>query len=241
AYLDYEQQEFGIAGALAEDDRMQEAYRSGDPYLTFAKQAGAVPPSATKHTHAGEREKFKTLALGVQYGMQVESLARRLNTSLAHAGVLLDLHRETYRKYWRWSEAVQNYAMLHGCLQSVFGWTLHVGPDSNPRSIRNFPLQSNGAEMLRLSCIFATEAGIEVCAPVHDAILIAAPLDRIRADVEVAEQLMQKASELVLPGFPLRTSAALVEYPDRYTDPRGKGLWREVWSLIQQASRCPGG
>ena len=35
AYIDWSQQEFGIAAALSGDTRMQEAYASGDPYLTF--------------------------------------------------------------------------------------------------------------------------------------------------------------------------------------------------------------
>jgi len=51
AYVDWSQQEFGIAAALSGDSAMQAAYRSGDPYLMFAKQAGAVPPDATKKTH----------------------------------------------------------------------------------------------------------------------------------------------------------------------------------------------
>ena len=64
-------------------------------------------------------------------------------------------------------------------MHTVFGWRVHVGPDANPRSLRNFPMQANGAEMLRLACCLATERGIEVCAPVHDALLICAPLDRL--------------------------------------------------------------
>jgi hypothetical protein len=48
AYIDWSQQEFGIAAALSGDHAMQAAYQSGDPYLTFAKQAGAVPEHATK-------------------------------------------------------------------------------------------------------------------------------------------------------------------------------------------------
>ena len=48
AYIDWAQQEFGIAAALSGDPLMMEAYRSGDPYLAFAKQAGAAPPEATK-------------------------------------------------------------------------------------------------------------------------------------------------------------------------------------------------
>ena len=47
AYVDWSQQEFGIAAALSDDANMQAAYRSGDPYLAFAKQAGAVPADAT--------------------------------------------------------------------------------------------------------------------------------------------------------------------------------------------------
>jgi hypothetical protein len=42
AYVDWSQQEFGIAAALSGDLAMQAAYLSGDPYLAFAKQAGAV-------------------------------------------------------------------------------------------------------------------------------------------------------------------------------------------------------
>lgn len=53
---------------------MKEAYRSGDPYLTFAKQAGVVPANGTKNSHPNEREQFKTAALAVQYGMAAAGL-----------------------------------------------------------------------------------------------------------------------------------------------------------------------
>ncbi len=71
AYVNWEQQEFGIAAALSGDPAMKKAYISGAPYLTFAKQTGAVPADATKESHPREREYFKTCALAVQYGMCV--------------------------------------------------------------------------------------------------------------------------------------------------------------------------
>jgi hypothetical protein len=43
-------------------------------------------------------------------------------------------------------------------------------------------MQANGGEMLRLACCLGTERGIEVCAPVHDAILIGAPIKRLEED-----------------------------------------------------------
>ena len=55
----------------------------------------------------------------------------------------------------------------------------------------NFPMQANGAEMMRLAAIAATEAGIEVRAPVHDAFLIAAPLHRLDADICAMRDIMR--------------------------------------------------
>lgn len=75
AYVDWSQQEFGIAAALSGDSAMMAAYRTGDPYLAFAIQAGAVPSTATKKTHEAEREQFKACVLAVQYGMGEVGLA----------------------------------------------------------------------------------------------------------------------------------------------------------------------
>jgi hypothetical protein len=132
AYVDWEQQEFGIAAALSGDPAMMEAYRSGDPYLAFAKQAGAVPPDATKASHKKERDQFKTTVLAVQYGMGEASLAQRLGQSVARSRELLELHRRTYPRYWQWSEAAVNRAMLHGGLHTVFGWQVQAGRTPTP-------------------------------------------------------------------------------------------------------------
>ena len=88
--------------------------------------------------------------------------------------------------------------------------------------------------MLRLACCLATERGIEVCAPVHDAVLICAPLDRLDADIAGMRAAMAEASRIVLNGFELGTDVAIVRYPDRYSDKRGVKMWNEVTSLISQ-------
>ena len=237
AYVDWSQQEFAIAAKLSEDNAMQAAYASGDPYLAFAKQAGAIPSDGTKQTHGGIRELFKTCALGVLYGMEVEALALRIGQPPIVARDLLRAHREIYRLFWRWSDAVVDYAMLHGSLHTVFGWHIHVGENSNPRSLRNFLMQSNGSEMLRLACCLATERGIEVCAPVHDAVLICAPLNRLDDEVARMRSCMAEASRIVLAGFELRTDATIIRYPNRYTDPRGAVMWDRVLRLVTQCQQ----
>jgi DNA polymerase I len=233
AYIDWAQQEFGIAAALSGDAAMQTAYQSGDPYLAFAKQAGAVPTDATKATHKSQRELFKACVLAVQYGMEAEGLALRIGQPPIVARDLLRAHRETYKRFWRWSDAAVDHAMLFGSLHTVFGWHVHVGENPNPRSLRNFPMQANGAEMLRLACCLATERGIEVCAPVHDAVLVCAPLDRLDADVVRMRETMVEASRVVLDGFELSTDdPTVVRYPERYMDPRGAVMWERVTRLI---------
>jgi len=234
AYIDWAQQEFGIAAALSGDPLMMAAYRSGDPYLAFAKQAGAAPSDATKTSHKAVRDQFKSTVLAVQYGMGADALARRIGQPPIRARELLRLHRETYRVFWRWSDAAVDYAMLNGSVHTVFGWRVQVPPISNPRSLSNFPMQANGAEMLRLACCLATERGIEVCAPVHDAVLICAPLERLDADVARMQDAMREASCIVLAGFELGTDAKIVRYPDRYMDERGVVMWGRVMELIHE-------
>lgn len=232
AYVDWSQQEFGIAAALSGDAAMSNAYTSGDPYLAFAKQAGAVPPDATKRTHGAERELFKSCALAVQYGMEADSLAARIGTSRIAAVDLLRLHHVTYRRFWQWVDGAVDYAMLHGSLHTVFGWKVHRGSNPNPRSLRNFLMQANGAEMLRLASCYATEAGIVVCAPVHDALLIEAPIARIDEAVAATKAAMAKASAIVLSSLELRTDVKVFAHPERYADERGRTMWLEVQRLL---------
>jgi DNA polymerase family A len=235
AYIDWAQQEFGIAAALSGDPLMLDAYRSGDPYLAFAKQAGAVPEEATKATHKVVRDQFKACVLAVQYGMGADALALRIGQPPIRARELLRLHRETYRVFWRWSDAAVDHAMLTGGLHTVFGWRVQVPAQANERSLRNFPMQANGAEMLRLACCLATERGMKVCAPVHDAVLICAPLDQLEEDVARTRACMAEASRIVLDGFELATDATVVRHPDCYMDERGVVMWQRVMVLLEQA------
>ena len=211
---------------------MMDAYASGDPYLAFAIQAGAVPPTATKKTHEAEREQFKACVLAVQYGMGEASLAARIDQPVARARQLLALHRQTYKQFWNWSDNAVNEAVLGGRLWATFGWQILTGDEINDRSLRNFPMQANGAEMLRIACILLTEAGIRVCAPVHDALLIEAPLDELDQAVVTTKSLMKEASRIVLDGFELGSDVKEFRYPERYMDKRGAVMWNKVMNLI---------
>ena len=70
AYVDYSSMEFLIAASHSDGhsgpiNNMLEMYRTGDPYLTFAKSVGAVPSWATKKSHELVRDKYKMMLLAV--------------------------------------------------------------------------------------------------------------------------------------------------------------------------------
>lgn len=235
AYLDYSQQEFGVAAALSGDPNMLHAYQSGDPYLAFAIQSGAVPADATKHTHPIERAQYKQCVLAVQYGMGPDSLALRINQPVIRARQLLEQHRRIYRRFWAWSDAVFNGAVANNRLRTLYGWQLQLKPDLNPRSVRNFPMQATAAEMLRVACILIHERGVQLCAPVHDAILIEAPDDQIDKHVRITQDCMNRASEIVLNGFRVTGDIRILRYPERFLDDESRPFWDQVIDLVTRA------
>jgi hypothetical protein len=92
-------------------------------------------------------------------------------------------------------------------------------------------MQANGAEMLRLACCLATERGIEVCAPVHDALLIEGPAGEISDVVAATRTATAAASRMVL-DVEVPTDVEIVQFPDRYADPRGAVMWALVNELL---------
>jgi hypothetical protein len=231
AYIDWSSQEVAVVAALSGDDALLDAVQSGDPYLAFAKRAGLAPPDATKQTHAAIRDVCKTLVLGTNYGMGAETLAYRTGLSTIEARELLRRLARTFPRFWEWAEHVVDVGMLTGRLSTVFGWPLYVSDHTRPTTLRNFPAQAHGAEMLRLACCETTEAGVTVCAPVHDALLIEAGAD-VDDAVARARQAMAHASRVVLGGLEVATDVAIVRYPDRYSDRRGRPMWERVTELL---------
>jgi hypothetical protein len=236
AYIDWSSQEFGIGAALSGDAAMQEAYRSGDVYLAFAKYANAVPTDATEESHKRERNLFKKVILGTQYMIGADGLAYQLGILRQEAQALLDHHRRIFSRFWQWSDSVCDYGQLYGELKAAFGWRIDLSTTESIRTIRNWPMQANGAEMLRLACVLAFQAGVSVIAMLHDALLIEAYVSEIDHAVALTQKAMRRASELVLGGFRLRTGKKpqIIRPGGRFEEDRGQ----QMWGWITQCLEC---
>jgi hypothetical protein len=166
------------------------------------------------------------------------------------AQYFLNLHKETYHVYWKWSEKVVDHAMIFNFVRTDFGWKRRITAyknkktrkeQPNPRSIANFKIQAAGAEMMRVAACFATEAGIRICCPVHDAFLIEAPDYRIGEEVERMRACMDRASRAVLGGFTVKVDHKIVTWPDRYMDEDGDEHWNQmlVENIIAAQAHLP--
>jgi DNA polymerase-1 len=131
----------------------------------------------------------------------------------------------------------QDAAILQGECRTCFGWKRQVRATEasplNPRSLMNWPMQASGAEMMRIAAIAATEAGISVCLPVHDAFLIEARVGELDATVAKMQDIMQRAGTAVTGGLEIRAEVGqTVLPPDRYMDERGARMWQLVMGLL---------
>jgi hypothetical protein len=233
AYVDYASQEFAIAGYLSGDRAMIDAYESGrDVYLAFGARAGVVPSDATKASHGPQRKLLKAAVLGSQYGLGVDGLAHQIGRSRVEAWDLLEACRRASPDYWRWSDGAVRLAMATGRLHTCLGWATIVRPETRPTSLLNWPIQAHAAEMLRLACCMLTEWGVGVCAPVHDAVLVEAPADRIDDVTAETQTVLAEASGIVLGGPTLRSDVKTVRWPDRLLDDDSRAFWDRLMGYL---------
>jgi DNA polymerase-1 len=213
-----------------------------------------VPPDATKKSHPAERQTCKALFLGVGYGMGPPTLAKSIKQPVEKARQLILQHRATFHRFWAWNDNVVDVALLSGDLVSPMGWRrrwprgceaerIRHGKDDRPimreNPARNFLMQSTGADLMRLTVTLACEAGLGVCAPVHDGFLIEARDESLDHDVALFRQIMGDASESLLGrGYRIRTDVKTVHHPDHLDEEGGVEMFRQIMTWVEEAEEA---
>jgi hypothetical protein len=98
-YLDWRSQEVGIAASMSGDPVLMAAYRGGDVYHALARTCGFSSdpdPEHWKKNNPNMRQRMKTLQLGINYGMGVQSLARGLDRHPLIASGIIEQHRRAH-------------------------------------------------------------------------------------------------------------------------------------------------
>ena len=237
-HRDYKQQEVRIAAILSGDTALLQACESGDVYLGIAYQLGFAHEGMAPADLEAVRALFKTVVLGIQYGLGAFSLAVRTGICLAEAAEILARLRARFRTFETWAASVVDHAGLHLEIGTQLGWYMQCPPGINPRTVRNFPIQSCASEVLHAACILAERRGIEIIAPVHDALMAEGPADQAEELSIALDRCMRDASAVVLRGYELPTDTADLDGPilpgRHYFDKRGREMWETVTRLVAQ-------
>lgn len=244
--IDWASQEFAIAAMLSQDPKMLEAYRSGDPYVYFAKEAGAIPKDADAKwvkdpslapedqqaayiKYAEARDLFKATVLGLQYGMGNDKLSRKLSmdtgkvVTVNQAAQLKDMHKRIFYVYWAWLDSLEGiYSKSPLILWD--GWAMFKDNHST-LSMKNFPVQGTGSVIMRRAILKAQREGIKVLFPLHDAIYILRD-EKDTRDLVRMEQLMDEAVQEVLGDMLyIRHDCKTVTNSEPWIEKRGKKMY----------------
>jgi DNA polymerase I len=243
-YLDWRTQEVGIAATLSGDEALMADYRNGDVYHGLAKLCGQTFGLDQKQWKAQKpdvRQRMKPLQLGINYGMGVKSLARGLDRHPLIASEIIERHKRAYPRFWEWRENAVQQAMLDRKMHTILGWPLYLSSSPNKRTLYNFPMQGNGAEMLRLAAWRLCEAGIVPNMLIHDGILIEA---RNEEEIAAAIEIMKAAGRDVCDGFEIGVDVdQRLEGGARYRDkrPMAQKMWRTIMDVLRKIGAAPEG
>jgi hypothetical protein len=230
-YLDWRSQEVGVAAAYSGDQNLIDDY-AGDIYHALARLCGLTDdpdPIRWKKEHRDQRDRMKPLQLGINYGMGVPSLARGLDRHPLIASAILERHKRRHPRFWQWRSDMVRDALLRRRMESAFtGWPMHITHGVNQRTLFNFPMQSGGAEMLRLAAMRLCDAGIVPVMLIHDGILFE---ETDKEKIAHAIEIMRAAGRDVCNGLEIGVDIdQLRENGDRYQDKRP--MAQKMWSTI---------
>jgi hypothetical protein len=241
-YLDFRSQEVGVAASESGDAALMRDYLSGDVYHGLAWMCDLTDdpdPLRWKRAHPDVRQRMKPLQLAITYGMGVPSLARGLNRHPLIASEIIEKHKRTYPRFWAWRAARVQEAMLTRRIESSFGWPLRITTSPNLRTLFNFPMQSGGAEMLRLATWRLCAAGIIPCMLIHDGILFE---ETNRERIEEAAEIMRQAGRDTCNGFEIGVDVdQMLIGGARYADKRqaAKDMWQTIMGALENVGALP--
>ena len=187
-----------------------------------------------------QRQRMKALQLGINYGMGVMSLSRGLGRHPMIGSEVIIRHQQRYPTYWGWRPGMVERAMLERVIVSEFdGWPLHISTSPNKRTLYNFPMQSGGAEMLRLAANRLCDADLVPIMLVHDGILF--ELDN-EEQVQHANEIMRAAGAEVCGGLEIGVDEdQKLIGGARYRDKRpvAERMWQTVMEVLEQIGALP--
>ena len=209
---DYSQIELRILAHVAGDERMIEAFLSGqDIHALTASQAFGVP---LEQVTPDMRRSAKAVNFGIVYGISDFSLAADIGVSRAEARRYIDSYFKTYPGIRRYLDEAVAQAKERGYVTTLLGRRRYLpeltSSNYNQRSFgeraaMNTPIQGTAADIIKLAMVrvrnrlksegFAARLVLQV----HDELIVECPEQEADAAAALLEQEMMGAMTLRVP------------------------------------------
>ena len=209
---DYSQIELRIMAHLSGDERLMEAFESGeDIHRATAAEVFGV---ASKKVSDDERRSAKAINFGLIYGMSAFGLARQLGIPRREAQEYVDLYFTRYPGVKQFMDDTRERARDRGYVETVFGRRLYLPEikSRNParrqyaeRTAINAPMQGTAADIIKRAMItlhrWLEESGAaaRMIMQVHDELVFEVAEDAVTDVQAVAVAQMEAAAELSVP------------------------------------------
>ncbi len=209
---DYSQIELRIMAHLSGDERLLEAFESGEDIhrATAAEVFGVAP----KKVSDDERRSAKAINFGLIYGMSAFGLARQLGVPRREAQEYVDLYFSRYPGVKQFMDDTKERARDYGYVETVFGRRLYLPEIKSRNSARrqyaertaiNAPMQGTAADIIKRAMItldrWLAESGktVRMIMQVHDELVFEVAEDAVTDVQAVVVAQMEAAAELSVP------------------------------------------
>ncbi len=209
---DYSQIELRIMAHLSGDERLMEAFESGeDIHRATAAEVFGV---ASKKVSDDERRSAKAINFGLIYGMSAFGLARQLGIPRREAQEYVDLYFTRYPGVKQFMDDTRERARDRGYVETVFGRRLYLPEikSRNParrqyaeRTAITAPMQGTAADIIKRAMItlhrWLEESGAaaRMIMQVHDELVFEVAEDTVTDVQAVVVAQMEAAAELSVP------------------------------------------
>jgi DNA polymerase-1 len=226
---DYANIELRILAELSDDERLVNAFTSGeDPHKSTAAIMFNIPSEDVTYE---QRFIAKTINFGLAYGMQANKLKDILNKgkpksqhmSFRRAQAIMEKHREAYRDVTRWLDQAGKIAYRRGYSETMMGRKRYFSrPEGGDREGQiaaikrqgaNSPIQGTNADITKLAILNLYEDlrqynfRADIILQVHDEIGVLAHKSQAEAVKEVVIESMEKSAQEVLKKVPVIVDA----------------------------------
>ena len=209
---DYSQIELRVLAAVSGDEKLIQAFISGEDIHTltasevFGIPVNMVTPAMRKHA--------KAVNFGIVYGISAFSLADDIGVTRKEASEYINTYFARYPKIKEYLDSCKENAKEAGYVTTLFGRRRNIpelrSPKANLRAFgervaMNTPIQGTAADIIKIAMVKTEKAlsqsGLDarLILQVHDELIVEAKESDAQKAMEILVSCMEKACDLKVP------------------------------------------